>query len=363
MPPKNPAPTVPVRFAGASSFRQELVRRVDEYFEARGIGRDGGWRILFKSALIGLWFAVSWALLVFWADAWWQMIPLTISLGLAMAGIGFNVQHDGGHRAFSRNRVINRMALWALDLIGGSSYFWHYKHNLAHHTYTNVAGVDEDIDAAPFLRLAPAQRRRWYHRFQHVYVWGLLVFFLPKWEVVDDFQNLIMGRVGGRKIPRPKGLDLLVFVAGKLAFLTWVLVLPLIFHSWPVVLAGYLLLAATVGITIATVFQLAHCVEGAEFFEPPGGDGKVERGWAEHQLATTVNFADRNRWLTWYLGGLNHQIEHHLFPRISHVHYPAIAPIVRAVCAEHGIEHRTKPTMRAAVASHVRFLRDLGRAA
>ncbi len=351
-----------VKYAPKSRFHAELLRRVETYFASSGRCRTGGVAMGIKAALFLGWAAASYVLLVFVAASWWQALALAGSLGLAVAGIGFNVQHDGSHGSFSRRRFVNRLAASALDLIGGSSYVWHHKHDLVHHHYTNVEGVDEDIEAAPFLRLAPRQRRRWYHRFQHLYVWPLYVFFPPKWELWDDVKDLVRGRVGRRRIPRPRGVDLAVTVAGKVAFVGWAFVLPFALHDWVDVVAVYAFYFLVLGVTLATVFQLAHCVEEAEFAAIPAGGARMENGWAEHQLATTVDFAPRNRWLTWYLGGLNYQVEHHLFPRVSHVHYPAVFEIVRRTCEEFGVRHRTHPTLLRALGSHVAHLRRMGRA-
>jgi linoleoyl-CoA desaturase len=350
-----------VKYPPHSKLRAELNARVREYFESLGKSDKGGKRMVGKSMLIFAWLAASYLLLVFWAETWWQAIPLTISLALAVAGIGFNVQHDGGHGAYSRRKWLNRLSSWSLDMVGASSYIWNVKHNLLHHHYTNIQGIDSDIQSEPFLRLGPYQRRRWYHRFQHLYVWGLYVFFSPKWNYYDDFNDLIRGRVGSRKIARPRGLDLVVLLAGKAFYIGWVLVLPLALHPWYVVLAIYALYSMALGTTLATVFQLAHCVQEADFTDKPVENQRMERGWAEHQLATTVDFAPRNRLLTWYLGGLNFQVEHHLFPRISHIHYPALAPITRAVCEEHGVRYHSHRTVWSALRSHLALLRRLGR--
>jgi linoleoyl-CoA desaturase len=350
-----------VKYPPHSSLRNELNARVQAYFDKRGRTSKGGLRIWGKSALIFLWLASSYLLLVFWAETWWQAVPLTISVALAVAGIGFNVQHDGGHGAFSRRKLGNRLSAWTLDMVGGSSHVWNFKHTLIHHHYTNIQGVDDDIEAEPFLRLAPGQRRRWYHRFQHLYVWPLYGFFSPKWNYYDDFYNLIRGKVGSQPIRRPRGFDLVVFLAGKLFYVGWVLVLPLFLHPWGIVLALYALYCLALGITLATVFQLAHCVEEATFSDVPADGRRMDRCWAEHQLATTVDFSPRSRLLTWYLGGLNYQVVHHLFPRVSHVHYPALAPIMRMVCEERGVRYLSNSTIWAALRSHLRLLRRMGR--
>ena len=361
MPPiPNPGRTT-VKYPPHSPLHAELNARVQAYFQRTGLSREGGPRLWAKTALILAWLVASYVLLIFWATTWWQALPLAVSLALAVAGVGFNIQHDGGHRAYSRHKLGNRLSSWTLDLVGGSSYLWNFKHNLIHHHYANIEGVDQDIEAAPFLRLAPGQPRRWYHRFQHLYVWLLLAFFHPKWVFRDDFRDLLRGRIGAQPIPRPRAADLAVFFSGKLIFVGWLLVLPLALHPWVSVLLVYGCFSLALGVTLATVFQLAHCVREAEFHGIPRERERMKSGWVEHQLATTVDFAPRSRWLTWYLGGLNYQIEHHVFPRISHIHYPALAPIVREVCREHGVRHRTNETLWSALRSHVGFMKRMGR--
>lgn len=353
-----PAP----RFPPHSALRGELVRRVDEYFRSTGLPKHGGGSIVWKSAASIAWLAATWAALVFFADSVWVALPLAVSLGLAIAGVGFMIQHDGGHAAYGSTSGRNRIAAWTLDLVGASSYVWHFKHVIVHHHATNVDGADEDIDGAPFLRLAPAQTHRWYHRFQHWYAWPLLTFLVPKWQVWDDFATIARGRIGRLRLPRPRGRDLFLFVAGKLTFAAWGFVIPLLAgRTIGEILFVYAVAMAVAGVWLSIVFQLAHCVEEAEFPDLPPVGGRMSRPWVEHQLATTVDFAPESKVLTWYLGGLNFQVEHHLFPRISHVHYPAISKIVRATCAEHGVKHRLHRSLLTAIGSHARHLRRLAR--
>lgn len=340
-----------------------MNRRIDAYFDESGRPRDGGRRMIAKSLFILAWLLVSYLALVLFAENWWQVGLAAVSLSLAVAGVGFNIQHDGGHDAYSGKRGGNALSALSLDLIGGSSYVWRFKHTLLHHHFTNLDGVDEDVDSAPFLRLAPTQPRRFWHRLQHWYAWPLFGFLPIKWAHVDDYLAVARGRIGRQPIPRPGARDLTLLLCGKLVFLTWVFVVPLLLgHSFLTVLAFYGLCSLMTGICLAVVFQLAHCVEEAEFPVTPAGGGRAELPWVEHQLATTVDFAPRNRFLTWYLGGLNFQVEHHLYPRISHLHYPALAPIVAGTCRDFGIAHRVHDGFWPAIASHVRHMRNLGRA-
>ena len=351
-----------VKYARGGRFQRELRRRVHGYFTDRGLSPRGGARMLFKSLAILAWFVGSWVALVFFTDHWWQAVPLTIALALSIAAIGFAIQHDAGHGAFSHRRWVNRLAAFMLDVTGGSSYMWKIKHGELHHHYTNIAEVDDDIDARPFLRMAATQKWRWYHRYQHVYAWFLYAFLPPKWLVVDDFRALIRGRIGQESVPRPRNFELVFLFIGKAIFFSWALVIPLLMGHHILAIVGLYAVAAWVlGITLATIFQLAHCQEDRLFeAATPSGPNRISRSWSEHQLATTADFAPGSRMLTWFVGGLNYQVIHHLFPLVSHVHDPKLAPIVDEVCAQYGLERKSYPTLAAAISSHARFMHTMG---
>ena len=349
-----------LKFDGDNRFHRELRRRVEAEFGRRGVRQRDSPAMMLKSALILLTFVLAYAGLVFLADRWWQGVPLSIVLGVAMAGIGFNVMHDGGHQAYSDRRWLNRLMALTLDLVGGSSYIWQWKHARFHHTWVNVAGHDSDIDLGVLGRLSPEQPRRPWHRWQHVYLWVLYGVTAIRWHLYGDFRDMLTGTVGERPFQRPRGWDLAGFVLGKLAFFTLAFALPLLFHPVLAVLGFYALTAAVAGVLLALVFQMAHVVEEAAF-PVPGADGlKIDTPWAVHQLETTVDFARGNRVLSWMIGGLNFQIEHHLFPRISHVHYPMVARVVEAACREFGMPYREHRSFAAGIASHYRWLRRLG---
>ncbi|BDG04727.1 fatty acid desaturase family protein [Anaeromyxobacter oryzae] len=349
-----------VRFPHDDGFHSDLKRGVAAYFERTGRLPHGGRAMHVKTAAILGWFAASYGLLLAVGGASaWLAVGLTVSLALATAGIGFAVMHDANHGAYSRSPRVNRAVGLALDFIGASSYVWRFKHNVQHHTYANVAGQDADIDAEPFLRLSSAQRRRALHRWQGGYAWLLYGVLALKWWLVDDVVDLVRGTIGGHPYPRPRGRELLAVFAGKVTFVCWALVVPLLIHrsAWP--LALFVLGAFVLGVVMSAVFQLAHAVSGAEF-QAPGGDGRMPTGWAEHQVRSTVDFAPSSRVLAWYLGGLNFQVEHHLFPGVCHVHYPALAATVEETCRAHGIPYRALPSLRAAISAHHRHLRALG---
>jgi len=349
------------KFGPATGFKAELKRQVEEYFVRSGRSAHGGLRLGLKALFITAWLTVSYCLLVFSAESWWQAALLALSLGLAMAAVGFNIQHDGNHGSFSEYRWANRLMGAGLDLLGGSSYLWCFQHNVLHHSYTNLAGADHDIDTGGFGCLSPAQALRRIHRFQQVYLWPLYATIALKWQLFDDFHQLATGHIGPQRIPRPRKWDLVGILGGKIVFFGFAFVLPSFFHPFWIVLVVYAGAMLVVGFLLAVIFQLAHSVGEAVH---PGyrESAQIAEEWAVHQVRTTVDFARGNRLLAWYIGGLNFQVEHHLFPRISHVHYPAIAPIVEEVSRRFGIAYAAHPTFGAALASHQRFLREMGHA-
>ena len=307
------------------------------------------------AALIG---AAVWAymVLVFDAHDTVTVVWSSVLLALALVGIGFNVQHDGNHGTFSRRPIVNRLAGFTLDLMGASSYFWKDKHNHNHHVYTNIPHEDADINLGPMARLSVDHEWRWWHSYQHIYLWVLYTGVHLRY-LYSDLQRLFLGKNDGLSAGYPKGADMAWLLGGKLFFFTVAFAIPLTRHGAGIVFGIYVLVSMTMGFIFSVVFQLAHTVDNVE--HPAHGDMHPE--WVVHQIATTSNFATHSRLATLLLGGLNYQREHHLFPRIAHVHYPALAKMVQEVCAEHGVPCRENITLMDALRSHYQFVREMGR--
>jgi linoleoyl-CoA desaturase len=143
-------------------------------------------------------------------------------------------------------------------------------------------------------------------------------------------------------------------------FVGWAIVVPMLVYPWWAVVGAYLVYSMVVSLIMAVTFQLAHCVEEADFASAEQL-ATERRLWAVHEVETTVDFCPRNPVLSWLVGGLNYQIEHHLFPRVPHTHYPHIAKIVRRNAERHGVRYVTQRSLRAALWSHFRHLRTMGR--
>lgn len=355
------AQAIKAKFVESGPFHQDLKSSVNRYFEETGKSRRDLPGMYLKTAVILGWFAASYVFLLFFAQGPLALVGGCLSLGLAMAGIGFSIQHDGNHGGYSENPRVNRLMGLGLDLLGGSSYVWSWKHNIFHHSHPNVVGLDADLEVEPFGRFAPEQPVRPFHRFQHLYMWFLYGILAMKWQLLDDFVNVAIRQVGPQKLPRPSRRRMLTFLAGKALFIGWAFVLPLFFHPVGMVLLAYALTAFVLGLALAMTFQLAHCVDLADFEDLPANGKDFTREWAAHQVDTTVDFAPGNRVMSWYLGGLNYQVVHHLFPKICHIHYPALTRIVKEVCARHGVRYRSHRSVLSALGSHVRWLKQMGR--
>ncbi len=380
-----------VEFGKDLSFQAELWRRADEYFRTTGRRQRDLWPMYLKSVIILAICASSYLLLVFVAQTLWQGLLLAVVLALSTAAIGFNIQHDGGHLSYSDRRWVNRLAACSLDLVGSSSHRWHWKHTIIHHMYVNITGYDHDIAITPLARFSPHQPRYWHHRWQHLYMWLFYGLLAVKLQLYNDFAYAITGRIGPHTVPRPRGRELAIFIGGKAVFFTWAFILPMMLHPVLTVLFYYAVAAVVLGMAMVLVFILPHLVDKADFplaeaasdsnpaddgskddsrppatkpvARPPskGPAARLEAPFAVHQARVTVDFARNNRLLTWLLGGLNYHKEHHLFPTICHLNYPALSKVVEQTCSDFGLPYHTHRSFSAGLAAHYRWLKLMGR--
>jgi linoleoyl-CoA desaturase len=346
---------------GKGSFFKSLKEKVERYFEEKKINPAGNKKLYFKGALQIATAALLYGVLVFFTPGAFVSILLSILLGFNLALIGFNVMHDGGHQSFSRHSWVNHASSYFLNVLGGNAYFWKIKHNINHHTFTNVEGLDSDIDVKPFMRLHEGQPLKPYHRFQHIYWVVLYGISYLAWIFYDDFEKYFTGKISSNSEKKKLAAkEHVIFWITKLMYISVYMVIPIFMVGWLWWLVGFMIVTFVCGLVISIVFQLAHVVEGTQFHQPE--DGKEKQEWAVHQIASTANFATSSKVLHWLLGGLNFQIEHHLFPRISHVHYPALSKLVKEACREYNVVYHEYNSMFKAVVSHLMHLRRLGMA-
>ncbi|MEO6404745.1 MAG: acyl-CoA desaturase [Ferruginibacter sp.] len=345
-----------------STFHQELKRRVNNYFAENQKKSTGNFSLYFKAILFVVCYISLYVHLVFFTPIGIFAIIECIFMGGLTAAIGFNVMHDGAHGSFSNSKIANKIATFSINMLGASGIMWHNKHNIIHHTYTNIDGVDDDIEIKPLLRMCATQKKRKIHRFQHIYVWFLYTLLLLVWLFVTDYSKYFKQKVGTVPIKKMSAFDHFAFWAAKAGYAFMMIALPIYmlgFVSWVI---GFLILTMFAGFVLSIVFQLAHTVEETAFPTTLENSNKIENEWAIHQIETTANFATRNRLISWLVGGLNFQIEHHLFPKISHIHYPAISKIIKNTCSEFNVKYIEYRKMSDAIASHSSYLKRMGRA-
>jgi linoleoyl-CoA desaturase len=346
-----------------SDFQKTLRKRVNNYFKSNNISKHANGKMITKTVVISALYFVPFIILL--SGAVTHVVPyflLWLVMGFGAAGIGFSVMHDANHGAYSSNKYVNTFFGHFMNIVGANSQIWKLQHNVLHHTYTNINEADHDLDVPAFLRFSPHQKLRKVHKYQHIYAWPLYGFLIILKVFVSDFQQAFHFRKVRLLKTRKEFFALLASVSlWKAIYFSVFLVLPMIIapFSWWVTLIGFLIMLYVIGFMMAIIFQAAHVMPETAFPEAPE-NGKITQNWTVHQLITTTNFAPNNKLLSWYVGGLNFQVEHHLFPNICHVHYKALSKIVRETAEEFDLPYNSIGKFREAVAEHAKMLYMLG---
>lgn len=345
-------------------FFSTLSKRVNAYFKENDIAKTGNANSYIKAIVMFSLYIVPYILMLTGFFSGWGVLGAYVLIGLGKAGIGLCVMHDANHGSFSKYKVINNIMSYSMNMIGGSSFTWKVQHNILHHSFTNVYHLDEDIDDKPFLRLSPFGKKKAYHKFQHIYALFLYSFATVSWLGFKDFKQLLKYNKEG--ITRENGFNptnvAVIMTSTKFLYFLTLVVIPMIFVAkWYIILCGFLLTHLVAGFLITIIFQLAHVVEGLDHFTTDDGFSS-EDSWAIHQIKTTANFGTKSKILTWLSGGLNHQVEHHLFPKISHVHYGKISEFVRETAKEFNLPYHESKKMSTALFSHLKMLKVIGTA-
>lgn len=353
-------------FASSSrDFVTTLNKRVNEYFKSNNISRYGNAEMVIKTVVMFSLYLVPYFFIitgVVTGNSW--LIALIIIMGFGLAGVGLSVMHDANHGAYSKRQWINTAVGYSLNLIGANAFNWKMQHNVLHHSYTNVHEEDEDISPRGVLRLSPHSEWKYMHQFQFIYAWFLYGLMTLVWMVVNDFVRIVRYHKNGMAKRNNANINTewIILLCSKLFYISYIFVLPLLLTDllWWQVLIGIFSMQYLAGFMLAIIFQPAHVIEGTAY-PLPDENRMLENNWAVHQLLTTTNFATNSRWFSWYVGGLNFQIEHHLFPHICHVHYRNIAGIVKETASEFGLPYHCKKTFWEAIVSHGMLLKQLGK--
>ena len=341
-------------------FFNSINSQVEQYFKENNLKKTGNHKLYLKSIiLIGVAVATYGVLLTI------HLHPLIAALlccllGFVQATIGFNVMHDANHGSYSERKWINTTLGLTANVMGVNAGLWKQKHNIIHHTYTNIDGVDIDLNKAPFLRMCYSQKQLKQHRYQYIYCIPLYALTTLMMIFISEFANYFKKKIQVNNLRKMKTGEHFVFWISKAFYIFFFIGLPIWVVGFTPAIIGFVLMHLTMGLTLAVVFQLAHVVEATHFVDAQADAFRIEDEWAIHQVQTTADFAVNNKIVSWFTGGLNFQIEHHLFPKISHVHYPAIHKLVEEACQKFSIRYNNYPTMTAAILSHFRFMKQLG---
>jgi linoleoyl-CoA desaturase len=346
-----------------TQFLKTLKQQVDNFFEENHLDKQANVAMVIKTiSVLAVYLLPLGLMYIFHLPNWAVLLGFVVS-GFGMAGVGMCVMHDANHGSYSRNALLNQLLGGTLNILGGYHVNWKFQHNILHHTYTNITHVDEDIHQRLKMRWSPFFQ--WYpvQKYQHIYAFFAYSLSTLSWVLMKDYKQFYaFYKNGVNKCSKAEyvwQLSKLIFY--KLAYILYMLVIPIVvlqYHAG-VFIGGFFLMHAVGGLMLSTVFQLAHIVEGAEF-PMPNEKGQIENEWAIHQLLTTADFAHDNKFLVWYTGGLTHQIEHHIFPDICHIHYPKIAHIVKETAKEFGLPYNYNASYFKALGSHVRTLKKFG---
>ncbi len=358
-------PSKPVTFAKSNrEFSVTLNKRVNDYFKNNKINRHGNAEMFVKTVVMFALYFVPYALIISGVvTGLVPMLVLVVVMGLGLAGIGLSVMHDANHGAYSKKPWVNTVVGYSLNLLGGNAFNWRMQHNVLHHTFTNVHEEDEDISPRGALRLTPHSPWKKMHQYQFIYAWFLYGLMTIVWLFFKDFVRIVRYHRSGLAKRQNANIvhESFILAGTKIIYLGYILVLPIVLTSllWWQVVIGILIMHYIAGFILAIIFQPAHVIEGSEF-PLPDSDNALANNWSIHQLLTTTNFGNDSKWFSWFVGGLNYQIEHHLFPGVCHVHYRRISPIVKETAREFGLPYKSTPTFLQALIKHGRLLKELG---
>jgi linoleoyl-CoA desaturase len=339
----------------------ELRRRVAAALRDAGRTPLGDWRIWSDVVVVTAWVFGSYLVLLLVPLSAPLVALVVLSFGVALTASLTHVVHASMHGAVARTRRVNLLVAQLFAPWGVSWHWWTVKHNSGHHGYLNIDGFDPDLDQGALMRWTESQPWHPWHRYQHVYAWALYPFLTLRYVVAADVGFLFTGKFKGRRIEAPSVRRTTLLLLDKLGPLMLLLVPALLLHPTLQVLGIAVAVLLVNGMTTVLVFLSTHYTEEAAN-AVPDADGHIDEEWAACVARATTSLAVRNRTLRWYLAGQDRHLEHHLFPRVAHVHYPVIKGVVRDWCTEHELPYHERPSLLDAWRSHQRRMRVLGRA-
>lgn len=290
-------------------------------------------------------------------DASWGLLPLiAIPLGLVLSTAVLTVEHDAGHRRFSKRLWPNILATQTAAPVGLWVVHWTKKHQV-HHKVTQVYPLDDATRASGMVRLHPSAPYWPVHRFQHLYAWFL---YGLAWagELRSQINYMRTGELAG-VTPPPHRERVQSFAIEKL--ICGLVLLPYIIILGPAKLALLMLIAMTIAsMFAAVVLSVGHIAEG---LTPGSVAPRGREEWEANLVRTSASFNTKSNTLHWITGGLTHHLAHHLRAGVSRKDLKSVHQIEVVQAAEaSGIQQVEYPTLTSAVIGHRNQLRALGRA-
>lgn len=346
---------------GTNLFTKKVSDRVAAYFAETGLPNRANWKVHAKGLLfIGLYLA-----LYFTAINASGAVPLFMlcfaAMGFLQICIVLTISHDASHNSYSRHRAVNMVLLRLFDLIGANGYIWRLRHVVSHHPNTNYQGRDVDIHISPWATFAPAKKKKWRLKYRHYYLPFLYLFYTFNAMWTRDFRDMFTGNINAKKIDRHPWYEWVLFFGLKAFYVWYIFLVPLWYSgcAWYVVAAAHLVMQFACSFAVVISLIPAHLFEDVNFPDP-ANEKPLQYGWQEHQLRVTMDYATANPAVEFLFGSINYHVGHHMFPGISQVHSKALQKIVKETAEALGITYNHQPTLRAALRTHLRMVKQNG---
>ncbi len=341
-------------------FIYTLRKNVAQYFKDTKQPTHAGNKLIPRAVFLLLLFVLIRLVLIFNSQTLWLFYLCNILTGIIALPIILNIGHDAVHNNFSGNKFINKLGSGVFYLFGTSTYFWKLRHIHAHHAYTNVPDWDQDIAQSKIIRLHTKQKHLWFHQLQYVYMPFLFSIYTLNWFFYRDLKDIFSHRFGNKIIQRHPAVQIFLLLVSKFSFLFLMMIVPVLWLDVPIsaALIGFLLFNISAGLTVTLALVSTHVGSQQAFVQPI--NNQLPYSWEIHQLKTTADFATKNKFITWFFGGFNHHVAHHIFPGISHVHFNAITPIIQRTTQEFDITYFESPTLISAIREHFTLLKIRG---
>ncbi len=340
-------------------FFDELKREVYSYFETAKKNTYGNAEMLSKFFLWVIFWMISWYAIILLRDHFWLAVLTGVAHMFTHVMIAFNVAHDANHNAMFKSKRANTFVGYIIELLGCSRKMWVLSHNQEHHSFVNVHQHDNNIDGFNLVRLCPHDK--WAPRFKYQWLYAPFVYGLVTFNYATFRDIKLLFRYSKDRSTRLSPKFYVEFALFKIIYYSYLFFIPIFVFgvSFKIIVAYFLLGHFVNGLFLTIIFVTGHLVESTTY--PDVENNIVSKNWAVHVISTTCDYSTRSSFMQWLIGGINLHVAHHLFPKICHVHYKHISPIIRRVARKHGYACQEIPLFTTAVKSHFKLLKLLGR--